>query len=50
MKEVILIDIIMPGMSEKELYSRIIEKMPAMKNRIIIITGDVIFNIGQSKN
>lgn len=32
----------MPGMSGTELYSRIVKKTPAMKDRIIIITGDVM--------
>jgi CheY-like chemotaxis protein len=32
----------MPGMSGIEMYTRIIEKTPAMKNRIIFITGDVM--------
>ena len=40
--DVILTDVRMPGMSGIELYSLILEKMPAMKNRIIFITGDVM--------
>jgi len=40
--DVILIDVRMPGMSGIEMYSRILEKTPAMKNRIIFITGDVM--------
>jgi len=40
--DVILIDVRMPGMSGIELYSRILEKTPKMKNRIIFITGDVM--------
>ena len=40
--DVILTDVRMPGMSGIEMYTRIIEKMPAMKNRIIFITGDVM--------
>ena len=40
--DVILTDVRMPGMSGIELYSRILEKMPAMKNRIIFVTGDVM--------
>ena len=40
--DVILTDVRMPGISGKELYSRIIEKTPEMKNNIIFITGDVM--------
>ena len=40
--DVILTDVRMPGMSGKELYARIIEKTPALKGRIIFITGDVM--------
>ena len=40
--DVILTDARMPGMSGKELYSKIIEKTPQMKNKIIFITGDVM--------
>ena len=40
--DVILTDARMPGMSGIEMYSRIIEKTPEMKNRIIFITGDVM--------
>jgi CheY-like chemotaxis protein len=40
--DMILTDARMPGMSGKELYSRIIEKTPVMKNKIIFITGDVM--------
>jgi PAS domain S-box-containing protein len=40
--DVILTDVRMPGMSGIELYSYILEKTPAMKNRIIFITGDVM--------
>ncbi len=40
--DVILTDVRMPGMSGIELYSHIIEKMPAMKDRIIFVTGDVM--------
>jgi len=40
--DVILIYVRMPGMNGKELYSRIIEKTPALKGRIIFITGDVM--------
>jgi CheY-like chemotaxis protein len=32
----------MPGMNGIEFYSRILEKAPAMKNKIIFITGDVM--------
>jgi PAS domain S-box-containing protein len=40
--DVILTDVRMPGMSGIELYSRILEKMPALKDRIIFVTGDVM--------
>ena len=40
--DLILSDVRMPGMNGIELYSRILEKAPAMKNRIIFITGDVM--------
>jgi CheY-like chemotaxis protein len=40
--DVILTDVRMPGMNGIELYSRILEKTPAMKNKIIFITGDVM--------
>jgi CheY-like chemotaxis protein len=40
--DVILTDVRMPGMSGKELYSRIIEKTPTLKGRIIFVTGDVM--------
>jgi CheY-like chemotaxis protein len=40
--DVILIDVRMPGMNGTEMYSRILEKMPEMKNKIIFITGDVM--------
>ena len=40
--DVILTDVRMPGMNGTEMYSRILEKTPAMKNRIIFITGDVM--------
>ena len=42
MYDVILTDVRMPGMSGIEMYTRIVEKMPAMKNKIIFITGDVM--------
>ena len=42
MYDVILTDVRMPGMSGIEMYTRIVEKIPAMKNRIIFITGDVM--------
>jgi len=32
----------MPGMNGVEFYAYISEKQPALKNRIIIITGDVM--------
>jgi PAS domain S-box-containing protein len=40
--DAILLDIRMPGMSGIELYTSIIEKMPGLKVKIIIITGDVM--------
>jgi len=40
--DAILLDIRMPGMSGTELYFRILEKAPALKNKIIIVTGDVM--------
>ena len=40
--DVILTDVKMPGMGGIELYSRILEKTPAMKNKIMFITGDVM--------
>jgi PAS domain S-box-containing protein len=40
--DVILVDIRIPGMNGVELYSLILRKMPEMKNRIIVITGDVM--------
>jgi len=40
--DVVLLDIRMPGMSGTELYTHILEKAPALKGRIIIITGDVM--------
>jgi CheY-like chemotaxis protein len=40
--DVILTDARMPGMSGTEMYSRILEKTPEMKNKIIFITGDVM--------
>jgi CheY-like chemotaxis protein len=40
--DAILLDIRMPGMSGIELYSHIIENMPVLKGKIIIITGDVM--------
>jgi CheY-like chemotaxis protein len=40
--DAILLDIRMPGMSGTELYSHIIENMPVLKGKIIIITGDVM--------
>ena len=35
-------DVRMPGMSGIELHAFILKKMPAMRNKIIFITGDVI--------
>ena len=40
--DVILTDVRMPGMSGIELHSYILMKTPAMKNKIIFITGDVM--------
>ena len=40
--DLIITDIRMPGMSGIELYSRIMEKAPEMKDRIVFITGDVM--------
>jgi PAS domain S-box-containing protein len=40
--DVILLDIRMPGMSGTELYTHILETVPTLKGRIIIITGDVM--------
>jgi len=40
--DTILLDIRMPGMSGTELYAHIIEKMPVLKGKIIIVTGDVM--------
>ena len=40
--DVLLTDIRMPGMSGMELYARVLEKSPAMANRIIFITGDTM--------
>ena len=40
--DVILLDIRMPGRSGTELYAHIIEKMPVLKGKIIIVTGDVM--------
>jgi two-component system nitrogen regulation response regulator GlnG len=40
--DVILTDVRMPGTNGFEFYSRIIEKQPEMKSRIIFITGDVM--------
>jgi CheY-like chemotaxis protein len=32
----------MPGMSGTELYFRVLEKAPASKDKIIIVTGDLM--------
>ena len=40
--DVILADIRMPGMNGVELCTLIMRKNPEMKNRIIVITGDVM--------
>jgi PAS domain S-box-containing protein len=38
--DAVLMDIRMPGMSGMELYAKVIEQHPEMKNRFIFITGD----------
>jgi len=40
--DVIITDVRMPGMNGLELYTLAVRKMPAMKHRIIFITGDVM--------
>jgi len=40
--DVILVDIRMPGMSGEEFYTRIVKINPALKGKVIIITGDVM--------
>jgi PAS domain S-box-containing protein len=40
--DVIFTDVRMPGMSGIELYAYILEKVPAMANRIVFITGDTM--------
>jgi PAS domain S-box-containing protein len=40
--DAILLDIRMPGMSGTELYAHIIQKLPVLKSKIIIVTGDVM--------
>jgi two-component system NtrC family sensor kinase len=40
--DIILTDVRMAGISGIELYFHIIEKTPAMKNRIVFITGDIM--------
>jgi PAS domain S-box-containing protein len=40
--DVIITDVRMPGMNGLELYALAVRKMPAMKHRIIFITGDVM--------
>jgi two-component system NtrC family sensor kinase len=40
--DIILSDVRMPGMSGIELHAFILKKMPAMRNKIIFITGDVM--------
>jgi CheY-like chemotaxis protein len=40
--DVIITDVRMPGMNGIELYSRVVEQKPEMKNRIIFVTGDVM--------
>jgi len=40
--DLILTDVRMPGMSGIELHSYILMKIPAIKNKIIFITGDVM--------
>jgi len=40
--DIVLSDVRMPGMSGIELHAFILKKMPAMRNKIIFITGDVM--------
>jgi CheY-like chemotaxis protein len=40
--DVIITDVRMSGMNGLELYALTVRKMPAMKHRIIFITGDVM--------
>ena len=40
--DAILLDIRMPGMNGIELYAHILEKIPELKSKIIIVTGDVM--------
>ena len=40
--DLLIVDLRIPGMSGIELHTHILEKSPAMKNKIIFITGDVM--------
>ncbi|TFG45817.1 MAG: response regulator, partial [Dehalococcoidia bacterium] len=38
--DIIFLDVRMPGISGIELYDRIIQRQPTMKNKVIFVTGD----------
>jgi PAS domain S-box-containing protein len=40
--DIIITDVRMPGINGMDLYKLIIRRMPEMKNRVIVITGDVM--------